>query len=413
MTTWENHRTSSYLRLDHLTASNLFVFSIHYLRMPSSASNTRALRVPITKPSSGLRIESLSRKQVLHPSSRQRRCDEESGAGHRAVLVLAAVVVTLGLVGSLPTYAQTLDEAIAVLRALAEQGDATAQFTLGRMYDTGRVVPQDDAEAVRWYRLAAEQSDAGAQHSLGSLYANGEGVPQDEAEAERWLRLAAEQGGGDGQQIRQFYLGRRYDTGRGVPQDDAEAVVWYRKAAEHGYPYAQYALGLMYANGEGVPQDDAEAVRWYRLAGGQDLDVWFLYLVVSRDEIGDVEAERWYRLAAEQGNASAQNALGGLYANGEGVPQDEAEAVRWYRLAAEQGYAGAQFNLGLSYGQGRGVPQDDVTAHMWLNLAASRLTGEQREDAAKARDAVAARMTPEGRSEAQRLAREWDAAHPR
>ena len=29
------------------------------------------------------------------------------------------------------------------------------------------------------------------------------------------------------------------------------------------------------------------------------------------------------------------------------------------------------------------------------------------------RDAVAERLTPEGRSEAQRLAREWDAAHPR
>ena len=50
---------------------------------------------------------------------------------------------------------------------------------------------------------------------------------------------------------------------------------------------------------------------------------------------------------------------------------------------------------------------------MWLNLAASRSTGEDREQAAKARDAVAERLTPEGRSEAQRLAREWDAAHPR
>ena len=50
---------------------------------------------------------------------------------------------------------------------------------------------------------------------------------------------------------------------------------------------------------------------------------------------------------------------------------------------------------------------------MWLNLAASRLTGEDREQVAKARDAVAEGLTPEGRSEAQRCAREWDAAHPR
>ena len=36
---------------------------------------------------------------------------------------------------------------------------------------------------------------------------------------------------------------------------------------------------------------------------------------------------------AEQGNATAQFNLGLMYANGEGVPKDDAEAVRWYRLA--------------------------------------------------------------------------------
>ena len=65
------------------------------------------------------------------------------------------------------------------------------------------------------------------------------------------------------------------------------------------------------------------------------------------------------------------------------------------------------------YANGEGVPQDDVQAHMWLNLAASRTTGEDREDAASARDRARARMTPEQVAEAQRLAREWDEAHPR
>ena len=64
------------------------------------------------------------------------------------------------------------------------------------------------------------------------------------------------------------------------------------------------------------------------------------------------------------------------------------------------------------YADGRGVPQDNVEAHMWLNLAASRLTGDQREEAATDRDAVAERMTPADLSEAQRRAREWHAAHP-
>ena len=53
------------------------------------------------------------------------------------------------------------------LRALADQGYANAQISLGYMYATGLGVPEDDVEAVRWYRLAAEQGYANAQISLG------------------------------------------------------------------------------------------------------------------------------------------------------------------------------------------------------------------------------------------------------
>ena len=41
------------------------------------------------------------------------------------------------------------------------------------------------------------------------------------------------------------------------------------------------------------------------------------------------------------------------------------------------------------------------------------MQGAEIRQAVKLRDAVAERLTPEGRSEAQRSAREWDAAHPR
>ena len=96
-----------------------------------------------------------------------------------------------------------------------------------------------------------------------------------------------------------------------------------------------------------------------------------------------------------------------MYANGKGVPQDDAEAVRWYRLAAEQDHASGQHYLGLVYALGRGVPQDYVTAHMWLNLATAQASAENRDRYVKGRDAVAAEMTAEQIAEAQRLAREW------
>ena len=82
-------------------------------------------------------------------------------------------------------------QAIKPFRLAAEQGDATAQFYLGVMYDNGEGVPQDYAEAVKWYRLAAEQGYASAQFNLGVMYNAGQGVPQDYARAHKWLNLAA------------------------------------------------------------------------------------------------------------------------------------------------------------------------------------------------------------------------------
>ena len=37
--------------------------------------------------------------------------------------------------------------------------------------------------------------------------------------------------------------------------------------------------------------------------------------------------------------------------------------MRWYRLAAEQGLADAQNNLGLMYANGEGLPDDYVLAY--------------------------------------------------
>ena len=42
--------------------------------------------------------------------------------------------------------------------------------------------------------------------------------------------------------------------------------------------------------------------------------------------------------SAEQGNASAQFNLGYMYANGEGVPQNNVRAYVWFSVSAAQGY---------------------------------------------------------------------------
>jgi TPR repeat protein len=51
------------------------------------------------------------------------------------------------------------------------------------------------------------------------------------------------------------------------------------------------------------------------------------------------------RPLTDQGNVDAQNILGIMYFEGQGVPQDYAEALEWYRLAAAQGHAHAPNNI--------------------------------------------------------------------
>jgi TPR repeat protein len=52
----------------------------------------------------------------------------------------------------------------------------------------------DYATALRLIRPLADQGDANAQYILGVFYNNGLGVPQDYVRAYMWLNLAATQG---------------------------------------------------------------------------------------------------------------------------------------------------------------------------------------------------------------------------
>jgi TPR repeat protein len=89
---------------------------------------------------------------------------------------LAVVVLLLSFGG--PVIASPLEDAAAaylrhdyatalrLIRPLAEESVADAQYNLGLMYDMGQGVPQNDAEALKWYGLAAKQGNARAQASL-------------------------------------------------------------------------------------------------------------------------------------------------------------------------------------------------------------------------------------------------------
>ena len=107
---------------------------------------------------------------------------------------------------SAPIAAQDFQKGLAAARAgdyatalqewtpLAEQGDVSAQYNLGTLYDSGKGAPQDYKEAVKWYRLAAKQGYASAQNNLGNMYAYGNSELQDNVMAHMWYNIASANG---------------------------------------------------------------------------------------------------------------------------------------------------------------------------------------------------------------------------
>ena len=164
------------------------------------------------------------------------------------------------------------------------------------------------------------------------------------------------------------------------------------KAGENAYHRSDYATALREWQ---PPAKQGHAAAQYHLgllyANGQG---------VPKD---DAQARQWYEKAAIQGHVLAQVNLGSLYDYGRGGPQDFKMAVKWYLRAANQGNDLAQQKLGLLYERGDGVQKDYVQAYMWYKLGAANggKTGAMR------RDELAVRMTSDQLTEAKKLAREW------
>lgn len=124
-------------------------------------------------------------------------------------------------------------EAVRLILLAAEGGCVEAQKEAALHCQTGRVIARDEAASYKWYRKAAEQGDASAQYTLGLKTFN-----SDETEACFWFRKAAEQGHADAQE----QLGECYEDGFGVTEDKTTAREWYQKAADQGHKLARARL---------------------------------------------------------------------------------------------------------------------------------------------------------------------------
>ena len=154
----------------------------------------------------------------------------------RAVLLTLALTTCNALFFSIPCQARNGDDWVLVERfqsqmKLAQAGNASAMFEVGRMYELGRGTEPSIQKAIQWYEHATQKGQNNARAQLGVIYFEGSSVKRDLNKAARLLDAAAKAGSATAQ----FYLGQMYERGEGMPQNLNLAMRWYKKAADNGH----------------------------------------------------------------------------------------------------------------------------------------------------------------------------------
>lgn len=144
-------------------------------------------------------------------------------------------VVTLALLLVVTTSAQAdlqsaedaygrkdYNTAFVEFKRLAEQGDSTAQSSLGILYELGKGVTKDFAQARYWYMKSAEQGNDNGQYNLATLYYLGQGVPQDTITACKWWSIATRSNNGAARNSMQLCLRHLDEKGRSTYERQVE-----------------------------------------------------------------------------------------------------------------------------------------------------------------------------------------------
>ena len=157
------------------------------------------------------------------------------------------------------------DEAVRKMERLAKEGDADAQYTMGKLYRDGPLLIPDWVNAAYWFDRSARQGNATAQYALGKQLLSDDLEVRNTEVGLQWLEAAAE----NGNSYAAYRLGKEYLCSEVTDKDAGKAAQYFRYAADAGNPYAQYMLGKLYLTGDGVSRDKDEALYWMREAAEQ------------------------------------------------------------------------------------------------------------------------------------------------
>ncbi len=254
-------------------------------------------------------------------------------------------------------------------------------------------------------QLQPASNDPEAMFQQARALLRGDGVKKDAAQAFQLMQSAADLGHADAM----GGLGYFYSQGISVPKDPKKALEWFRKGAEKGSAKSQYNLGtsLMKAHEENPDEKQAaEAIEWVRKAAEQKLPEanltygTYAYFGEHNTAQNYELAVTHFQIAADHGLAEAQNYLGAMNENGQGIAIDIEQAITWYRKAALQGHIRAQANLGFAIGTNNADENKQNEALAWLSIASQQ--GDV--SAEKGLIEIEPSMTPEKRQKINALA---------
>ena len=299
------------------------------------------------------------------------------------------------LEGSAARFSRRKAHAVRALREVLalEPRHREAMTCLGRAYQTGEGVEQDDAEALRLFREAAALGDPGAHEELGFAHGVGwYGLERSTAKAVLHQYFAAM--GGD--PLAQMAMGFRHLRGAGVPESCQSAALYYDPPASSvadttnakgasftgasesaGGPNGAVRLTAETSLAADPARRDADVAQYYKYSadmGNADAAsaVGRLLTFGARGVQADQRsAYKYFAQAAAAGDADAMARLGHMFANGVGVaaPCNET-ALALFRAANDKGVARAAYGLGYMHLGGFGVARDLMKAFEHISAAA-------------------------------------------
>jgi uncharacterized protein len=180
----------------------------------------------------------------------------------------------------------------------------------------------------------AQSPNASRLYEIGMNAMSGVGPDRNDQAALDNIRRSAQLGYPPAEVL----LGYFYDTGTITAKEPGQAADWYKKAAQQDDPVGEWLLGRLIFSGAIPPRDLSEAARWLQKAAAHN-DPFGEYLLakVKLEHQDYTKAAELFRKAALQGLPQAQQQLGFLLKEGQGVNADKAEAYTWLLVSYDSG----------------------------------------------------------------------------